>query len=181
MDVADPFSPGYSNGHVETFDDWNAPPTQEGETESKTWSASPSGEAEEAETHDRVQARSDGGLEEAQRLAAQLAAAADGLSRALRDAESEREAGQSERGNLQSEVARLEKEAARKEEFRSVFFDGSGSALTLPELKSLQDVTDALAADPDRLTTLFAVVQQSERIATLVRVFTELRQLAEEE
>jgi len=122
----------------------------------------------------------DPGLADARSVAQRLAGSLRDLEEALDAGEAERAAFVDDRRALCERVHYLEGEAERKEAFKAALISGAGAALTVDDLNALQSMTDALTADPDRLTLLFSVVQQASKLAAIVNVYSSLRQMAEE-
>lgn len=120
------------------------------------------------------------GVDRAKELAHQLSDSLSQLQQTLDVTEDERDRYLTERGQMLERIHWLEGEAARKEQFKESLLAGLGATISSEDLESLQGMTDALTADPDRLTVLFNVVQQASKLGTVVTVFNQLRHLAEE-
>lgn len=156
MEVADTFSPSLGGERPDAYDQWRALPPVEAN----------------GHTQD--------GVDQARSLVARLSETTTELAQALSAVDAERDALRREHQTLHQRTRELEAAAAGRDAFRQALVHGAGAALGRDELDALRGVTEALTADPDRLTTLFAVVQQAQAIATVVRIYDELRTMATE-
>jgi chromosome segregation ATPase len=167
MEVADPFVPPVEGaGSTETHEAWS--PTFGGYevAADDASSSSPNGATADA-------------IDRAKQLAGRLSSTVAELTQTLAESETERSAAQRDRTGLQDKIQGLEREAAKAQRLHDSLLEG-GAAVSSDDVRALKTLTEALTQDPDRLTTVFNVVQQASKIAAVVGVYAEMRAIVEE-
>lgn len=166
MEVADPFVPAADGAEsTGSHERWN---TSYGDVVADEGPYSPpNGAAKDA-------------IGRAKELAGQLSSTVTELTQSLAESESERTAAQRERTDLQEKIRGLEQVAASKKQLRDALLEGDGAVVSSDDVTALKSLTEALTQDPDRLTTVFNVVQQASKIAAVVSVYAQMRAIVEE-